>query len=224
MGPGNCGRARDVRSAPRPLPPSVLPLRPWPLPVCTPLYGRAEPRFACRYTLCVGDLRVAAELHAKHMELLDAWISTTDTISITLACMYMSCGVFPFETDLRWQVVDTASCRLACWAGMFAHAAADDDADCDTGGVRQAAVKRRVDRKLVELMDLPEGTPINLETCDTGCRNTSARTSAAEIVHLLHPDRALVVTNIHPGYAYRVCLLYPCEQAGMFVTTNAALG
>ena len=48
--------------------------------------------------------------------------------------------------------------------------------------VIQAEVKRRADAVLVRLLDLPEGTEINLETCDTGCRSTRARSNCKSCV------------------------------------------
>ena len=64
------------------------------------------------YTLFVGDLQVAARLHAKHMQCVDRFIDTEfDTIPLTLLCFYTSWGMFAFGCDLRWTVDDCAAVK-----------------------------------------------------------------------------------------------------------------
>ena len=77
-----------------------------------PVYACAQPcsaQLAWRsYTLYVGDLHISAKLHARHMELLDAFLGMEfDGVSMTLSMMYTTFGMFAGESDLRWQVVDT---------------------------------------------------------------------------------------------------------------------
>ena len=51
---------------------------------------------------------MGAELHAKYMEHVDSFLSMEfDGVPLTFSGLYMSCGIFALETDLRWQVVDT---------------------------------------------------------------------------------------------------------------------